>query len=119
MCIDYRQLSKVSVKNKYLLPKIYDLFDKLQGTKVFWKIDLRSSYHHLKIEASKVPKTAFRTRYDHYEFSVMSFGLTNSLEAFMDLMRCGFKHYLDSFVIVFIDNILVYSRSREEHDKHL
>ncbi|XP_019244292.1 PREDICTED: uncharacterized protein LOC109224161 [Nicotiana attenuata] len=119
MCIDYRQLNKVTVKNRYPLPRIDDLFDQLQGAQVFSKIDLRSGYHQLKIREPDVPKTAFRTRYGHYEFLVMSFGLTNAPTAFMHLMHSVFRPYLDSFVIVFIDDILVYSRSREDHEQHL
>ncbi|CAN4076666.1 unnamed protein product [Withania somnifera] len=119
MCIDYRRLNKVTVKNKYPLPRIDDLFDRLRGAAVFSKIDLRCGYHQLRIHTEDVPKTAFRTRYGHYEFLVMSFGLTNAPVAFMDPMHRVLKPYLDSFVIVFIDDILVYSRSKSDHEQHL
>ena len=107
------------MKNKYLLPRIDDLFDQLRGASVFSNIDLRSGYHQLRIRDSDVAKAAFRSRYGHYEFVVMPFRLTNAPEAFMDLKNRVFSPYLDRFVILFIDDILVYSKSKKEHAKHL
>ena len=119
LCIDYQQLNKVTIKNKYPLLRIDDLFDQLQGASVFFKIDLRSGYHQLKIKESDVLKMTFRTRYGHYEFLVIPFRLTNAPSTFMDLMNRVFHPYLDQFVIVFIDDILVYSKSADEHALHL
>ncbi|GJY55434.1 putative reverse transcriptase domain-containing protein [Tanacetum coccineum] len=119
MCIDYRELNKLNVKNRYPLPRIDDLFDQLQGSRVYSKIDLRFGYNQLKVREEDIPKTAFRTRYGHYEFQVMPFGLTNAPAVFMDLMNRVCKPYLDRFVIVFIDDILIYSKSRKEHEGHL
>ncbi|GKE40822.1 putative reverse transcriptase domain-containing protein [Tanacetum coccineum] len=119
MCIDYRELNKLTVKNCYPLPRIDDLFDQLQGSSVYSKIDLRSGYHQLRVRDEDIPKTAFRTRYGHYEFQVMPFGLTNASVVFMDLMNRVCKPYLDKFMIVFIDDILIHSRNKEEHANHL
>ncbi|GJV79283.1 putative reverse transcriptase domain-containing protein [Tanacetum coccineum] len=119
MCIDYRELNKLTIKNRYPLPRIDDLFDQLQGSSVYLKIDLRSGYHQLRVRDKDIPKTVFKTRYGHYEFQVMPFGLTNARTVFMDLMNRVCKPYLDKYVIVFIDDILIYSRNEEEHANHL
>ena len=117
--MDYQKINKVTVKKKYPLPRIEDLFDQLKGAGVFSKIDLRSGYYQLRVKDVDVPKTTFRTRYGHYEFLVMPFWLTNAPTAFMDLMNRVFRPYLDQFVVVFIDDILVYSRDEQEHKQHL
>ncbi|GKC80670.1 putative reverse transcriptase domain-containing protein [Tanacetum coccineum] len=119
MSIDYQELNKLTVKNRYPLPRIDDLFDQLQGSSVYSKINLRSGYHQLRVREEDIPRTAFRTRYGHYEFQVMPFGLTNAPAVFMDLMNRVCKPYLDKFVIVFIDDILIYSKNKQEHEEHL
>jgi hypothetical protein len=119
MYVDYRSLNDVTVKNKCPLPCIKDLFNQMRGARVFSKIDLRSGYHQMKIRPSDIPKTTFSTRYGLYEFTVMSFGLTNAPAYFMNLMNKVFMEYLDRFVVVFIDDILIYSRSEIDHEEHL
>ncbi|WVZ96653.1 hypothetical protein U9M48_042263 [Paspalum notatum var. saurae] len=119
MCVDYRGLNAVTVKNKYPLPRIEDLFDQLKGACVFSKIDLRSGYYQLRIRPSDIPKMAFISRYGLYEYTVMSFGLTNAPAFFMYMMNSVFMEYLDKFVVIFIDDILIYSKTEEEHEEHL
>ncbi|GJU57463.1 putative nucleotidyltransferase, ribonuclease H [Tanacetum coccineum] len=119
MCIDYRELNKLTIKNRYPLPRIDDLFDQLQASQLFSKIDLRSGYHQLRVHEDDIPTTIFRTLYGHFEFTVMPFGLTNVPSVFMDLMNRVCRPYLDKFVIVFIDDILIYFKTKEEHEMHL
>ena len=119
LCVNYRKLNKFTVKNKYYFPRIDDLFDQMRGAKVFSKIDLRYGYHQVRIKDEDIHKTAFKTRYGHYEFVVVPFGLTNAPATFMCLMNNIFSKYLDKFVLVFLDEILVYSKNEEEHEEHL
>jgi len=119
LCVDYRQLNKVTIKNRYPLPRIDDLMDQLVGAEVFSKIDLRSGYHQIRVKAEDISKTAFRTRYGHYEYFVMPFGISNAPGVLMEYMNRIFHPFLDRFVVVFIDDILVYSKSEEEHAEHL
>ena len=119
LCIDYRQLNRFTIKNRYPLPRIDDLFDQLRGARVYFKIDLRTGYHQLRVRETNIPKTAFRTRYGHFEFTVRPFGLTNAPAAFIDLMHRVFQPYLDQFVVVFVDDLLIYSQSKWEHEYHL
>nr|GEV22172.1 putative reverse transcriptase domain-containing protein [Tanacetum cinerariifolium] len=116
---DYRELNKLTIKNRYPLPRIDDLFDQLQGSWYFSKTDLRSGYHQLRVHEEDIPKTAFAVRYGHFKFTVMPFGLTNAPAVFMDLINRVCKPYLDKFFIVFIDDILLYSKSKEKHEVHL
>ena len=119
LCIDYRQLNKVTIKSRYLLSRIDDLFDQLRGARVYSKIDLCIGYHQLRVREVDILKTVFKTRYGHFEFTVMPFGLTNALAAFMDLMHRVFQPYLDQFFVVFIDDIMIYSQTKREHEDHL
>jgi hypothetical protein len=119
LCIDYRQLNKMTIKNKYPLPRINDLFDQVGGEKYFSKLDLRSGYHQVRIKDEDISKTTFRMRYGHYEFVVIPFGLTNAPTTFMCLMNNIFSQYLDKFVLVFIDDILVYSKKWKKNMKNI
>jgi hypothetical protein len=119
LCIDYRQLNKMSIKNKYPFPRIHDLFDQLKGATIFSKIDLRYGYHQVRIKDKDIHKTTFRMRYGHYEFVVVPFRLTKASATFMCLMNNVLRKFLDIFVLVFIDEILVYSKNKEEHEEHL
>ena len=119
LCIDYRKLNRVTIKNRYPLLRIDDLFDQLKGARVYSKIHLHTGYHQLRVREVDIPKTAFCTRYGHFEFMVMPFELTNAPAAFMDLMHRVFQPYLDGFVVVFMDDILIYSQSEEEQEDHL
>ena len=117
--IDCRQLNGVTIKNQYSLSRIDDLFDQLRGARVYSKIDILTGYHQLRVREAGIPKTAFRMRYGHFDFTVMPFGLTNSPTAFMDLMHKVFQPYLDKFVVIYVDEILIYSQSKEEHEENL
>ena len=119
LCVDYRQLNRVTIKNRYSLPRIDDLFDQLRGAQVYSKIDFRTGYHQLRVRETDIPKTEFKTRYGHFKFTVMPFGLTNALAAFIDLMHRVFQPYLDQFVVVYVDDILIYSKIEEEHEDYL
>ena len=119
LCVDYRRLNRVTIKNKYPLSRIDALFDQLKGSRYFSKIDLRFGYHQMRVKEKDTPKAAFSTRYGHFEFVVMSFGLTNAPATFMDLMNMIYKKYLDKFIVVFMDDILVYSKTQEVHEEHL
>ena len=112
-------MNRVTIKNRYPSPRIDDLFDQLRGAWIYSKIDLHTGYHKLRVREADIPKTTFKTRYGHFKFTMMPFGLTNALAAFMDLMYKVFQPYLDRFIVVFVDDILIYSKSEEDHDVHL
>jgi hypothetical protein len=118
MCVDYHSLNEVTIKNKYPLTRIEDLFDQMKGATIFSKINLRSGYHHLRIRESDITKTVFHTQYELYEYTTMSFELTNAPTYFMCIINKVFMEFLDKFVMVFIDDILVYSKTEEEHQEH-
>ena len=119
LCIDYRQSNRVTIKNRYPLPRIDDLFTQLRGARVYSKIDIRTDYHQLRVRETDIPKRTFRTRYGQFEFTMMPYGLTNAPTTFMDVMHSVFQPYLDHFVMVFVDDILIYSQSEREHEYHL
>jgi hypothetical protein len=119
LCIDFRQMNMINVNNKYPFPRIDDLFDQLKDEKVYSNIDLRLGYHQVRIKEEDINNHTFRTRYGHYEFTVVLFGLSNASTVFMCLMNGIFREYLDRFVIVFLDDIIIYSKSEEEHEQHL
>jgi hypothetical protein len=119
LCVDYRALNQVTIKNKYPLPHIDVLFEQLRGARVFSKIDLNSGYHQLRIREEDIEKTTFSTRYGHYEYVVVSFGLTNAPATFMEAINGMLHEYLDDFVVIFLDDILIYSQTEEEHERHL
>jgi len=119
LCIDFSKLNKVTIKNKYPLPRIDDLFDQLNDARIFSKIDLRFGYHQVRIRYEDINMTTFIVRYGHYEFTLVPFGLSNAPTIFMCLMNGVFREYIEKFVIVFLDEILVYSKSKEEHENHM
>jgi hypothetical protein len=119
LCIDYRKLNKMTIKNRYPLPRIDDMFDQVRGATIFSKIDLRSGYHQARIKDKDIYKTTFRARYGHYKFVIIPFGMTNAPSSFMCLMNNVLSKYLDKFVIIFIDDILIYSKDEKEHEEHL